>query len=116
MRSHDNRFPRGIAGSDSQRLHTAPFTGRTPLVVDSTRVGAAVVEMLRHTALPLVPVILTGANTSTTPTATHPRAQTGCGHRARRASGAAEWPADEELALLQGFLRETETFQGRPLP
>ncbi|MFN0170094.1 MAG: hypothetical protein ACKV22_27035 [Bryobacteraceae bacterium] len=115
------RFPLGtpyreVVGSVSQRLHAAPFTGRTPLVVDSTGVGAAVVEMLRDTTLPLVPVILTGGeHVNYSHSHTHAPKQDVVTALAVLLEQR-KFFADRALPLASAFLREMETFQARSLP
>ncbi len=115
------RFPLGTPYRDvvagvSQRLRTPPFLSRTPLVVDATGVGAAVVEMLRDTALPLVPVILTAGE--------HVNYSGGHTHAPKQDVVTAlavlleqhKFFADRALPLAPAFVREMETFQARPLP
>ncbi|MFN0170643.1 MAG: hypothetical protein ACKV22_29835 [Bryobacteraceae bacterium] len=59
------RFPLGTSYRDlvdsvEREMRTPEFGVDTPLVVDATGVGDAIVDLLRGSAIPLVPVILTG--------------------------------------------------------
>ena len=66
---HLQRFPLGtpypeIVTHVRDMIHSPPLAGVTKLIVDGTGVGVPVVEMLRQAGLSLVPIWITGGETT----------------------------------------------------